>query len=287
LTGSTPLERERVSKAAFTEVLRWVREEEPTKPSTRLSTTKVAASVAARRNTEPERLARLVRGELDWIVMKCLEKDRTRRYETANALGRDIQRYLAGEPVEAGPPSSVYRLGKFARKHRAALVVTAGFAAVLVVATAISTWQAIRATEEEKKAQESASEAKAVLGFFEDKVLAAARPEGQEGGLGHEVTLRKAVDAAEPKIPVAFKDQPTVEASIRDTLGMTYYYLGEADLAISQFERCRQLRSAKLGPDHLDTLASMNHLGMAYQAKGRLTEALALYKETLRLRSLK
>jgi serine/threonine protein kinase len=322
LTGSTPLERERLSKAAFTEVLRWVREEEPTKPSTWLSTTKEAASVAARRNTEPERLVKLVRGELDWIVMKCLEKDRTRRYETANALGRDIQRYLAGEPVEAGPPSSVYRLGKFARKHRAALVVAAGFAAVLVVATAISTWQAIRALsaeraarqaeadtrderdralraegeartnmvkalEEEKKAQESASEAKAVLGFFEDKVLAAARPEGQEGGLGHEVTLRKAVDAAEPKIPVAFKDQPTVEASIRDTLGMTYYYLGEADLAISQFERCRQLRSAKLGPDHLDTLASMNHLGMAYQAKGRLNEAIALYKETLRLRRLK
>ena len=114
LTGSTPLERQRLREAAFTEVLRRIREEEPHRPSTRLLTTEETASVAARRGTEPAKLAKLVRGDLDWIVMKALEKDRTRRYETANGLARDIERYLHDEPVEAGPPSSGYRLRKLA-----------------------------------------------------------------------------------------------------------------------------------------------------------------------------
>ena len=104
LTGTTPLERTRLREAAYSEILRRIREEEPPRPSTRLSEPNEAlATIAAQRQTEPARLAKLVRGELDWIVMKALEKDRTRRYETANGLARDIQRYLDGEPVEAVP----------------------------------------------------------------------------------------------------------------------------------------------------------------------------------------
>src|SRR5262249_10236899 len=112
LTGTTPLERSRLREAAFTEVLRRIREEEPPRPSTRLSTTEHTASIAAARGTEPARLARQVRGDLDWIVMKALEKEPARRYETADNLARDLVRHLEGDPVEAGPPSASYRLSK-------------------------------------------------------------------------------------------------------------------------------------------------------------------------------
>jgi serine/threonine protein kinase len=150
LTGTTPLERARLRGATYVEILRRIREEETPRPSARLSEPSEAlATISAQRKTEPARLAKLVRGELDWIVMKALEKDRTRRYETANGLARDLQRYLAGDPVEAGPPSAVYRLRKFARKHRAALTTASLFAALLVVGAVVSTWQAIRATRAE------------------------------------------------------------------------------------------------------------------------------------------
>ncbi len=113
LTGSTPLERETLREAAYTEILRRIKEEEPPRPSTRLSeSSERLPSISAQRHTEPARLTKLVRGELDWIVMKALEKDRTRRDETANGFARDIVRYLAGDPVEAGPPSASYKLRK-------------------------------------------------------------------------------------------------------------------------------------------------------------------------------
>jgi tetratricopeptide (TPR) repeat protein len=126
LTSSTPLEKKRLKETAMLEVLRIIREEEPPRPSTRLAESKdTLPTISARRQTEPARLTRLVRGELDWIVMKCLEKDRNRRYETANGLARDIERYLHDEPVQACPPSAWYRFRKFARRNRTAVVVTA------------------------------------------------------------------------------------------------------------------------------------------------------------------
>ena len=124
LTGSTPLSHKRVKEAAYGEVLRMIREEEPPKPSTRLSDSGEAlASIAAQRHMEPAKLTKLVRGELDWIVMKCLEKDRNRRYETANGLAGDVQRYLADEPVEACPPSAWYRLRKFVRRNKGVFAI--------------------------------------------------------------------------------------------------------------------------------------------------------------------
>jgi tetratricopeptide (TPR) repeat protein len=123
LTGSTPLTRQRVKEVALLEVLRLIREEEPPRPSTRLSTTEELPSVAANRGLEPRKLSGVVRGELDWIVMKALEKDRNRRYETANGFAQDIQRYLADEPVQACPPSAWYRFRKFARRRKTALAV--------------------------------------------------------------------------------------------------------------------------------------------------------------------
>jgi eukaryotic-like serine/threonine-protein kinase len=152
LTGTTPLDRQRFKDAAWDEIRRIIREEEPPRPSTRLSSSQTLPSLAAGRHTEPARLPKLVRGELDWIVMKSLEKDRTRRYETASGFAMDIQRYLAGEPVLAAPPTALYRLSKFARKHRAALMTAAAFALLLVAAAAISTWQAVVATRAERQA---------------------------------------------------------------------------------------------------------------------------------------
>jgi hypothetical protein len=162
LTGTTPLDREALRRAAFDEVLKRVREKEPPKPSTRLSgTNDRLPSVAAVRGTERARLARLVRGDLDWVVMKALEKDRAHRYETASGLARDLQRYLNGDPVEAGPPSRAYRLQKFARKHLAALAMAGAFILLLVAAAAVSTWQAVRATRAERQARVELDELRA------------------------------------------------------------------------------------------------------------------------------
>src|SRR3954447_16394951 len=123
LAGSTPFEGKRLKEAAFDEMLRIIREEEPPKPSTRLSSSDTLPSIAANRHIEPARLSKDVRGELDWIVMKCLEKDRNRRYETANGMARDIERHLADGQVRACPPSATYRFRKFARRNKAALVL--------------------------------------------------------------------------------------------------------------------------------------------------------------------
>ncbi len=292
LTGTTPLGHDKLIGTSHDEILRRIRDEEPTQPSTRVTSLKgLLPGISANRRTEPDRLPRLYRGELDWIVMKALEKDRTRRYESASGLARDLQRYLSGDTVEACPPSASYRLGKFARKHRVALAGLAAFAALLLRRVVLSTWQAIRATQaerravalahratqaeqqaflerdraieaernrvaerdravaaeaqakaEEESANRSAAEARSVLQFFDKYVLAAARPEGQEGGLGRDVTLRQAVDSALPKIAGAFPGQPAVEASIRDELGITYHYLGESAAAIGQLERALELR---------------------------------------------
>jgi serine/threonine protein kinase len=312
LTGSTPVERGRFHQAAWHEMLRMIKEEEPQRPSARLSGSDSLPSLAAQRQLEPVRLTRLLRGELDWIVMKALQKDRSRRYETANSFARDIERYLHDEPVDAGPPSAAYRLQKFSRKHRMALALVAAFAAVLMGATAVSTWQAVRATraeaaavraydaealqrrlaleqrdravQAEDQAKRSETEARSVLGFFRERVLSAPRPEGQEGGLGREVTLRAALDAAEPGIAARFAEAPTVEAAIRDALGESYSYLGETALAIRQLERARTLRVAELGRDHPDTLESMNKLAVNYWQSGRIADSVALHEETLRLR---
>jgi serine/threonine protein kinase len=143
LTGRRPLDAKRLKQAALTELIRILREEEPSKPSTRLSTDEGLPSLAAQRHTEPKRLMALLRGELDWVVMKCLEKQRDRRYETANGLARDLQRYLAAEPVEARPPSAPYKLKKFAQRNRAAVLTAVAVAAALLAGTALATWQAV------------------------------------------------------------------------------------------------------------------------------------------------
>jgi serine/threonine protein kinase len=152
LTGTTPLERHRLREATLGEMLRLIQEEEPPKPSTRLSRSQTLPSVAAARQAESRRLCQLVQGELDWVVMKALAKERERRYETAEALAADLERHLRNEPVQAGPPRAGYRLRKWVRRHRGAVAAAAGMLALVVAGVVASTWQAVRATRAERAA---------------------------------------------------------------------------------------------------------------------------------------
>jgi serine/threonine protein kinase/tetratricopeptide (TPR) repeat protein len=153
LTGTTPFTKKDLEKAGMLEMLRVIREQEPPNPSTRLSTAEGLPTLAANRGTEPAKLTKLVRGELDWIVMKALEKDRDRRYETANGLAHDIEKYLNDEPVQACPPSAAYRFRKFACRNRTVLLTAALVAATLLVGVVASVWQAVRATRAESLAR--------------------------------------------------------------------------------------------------------------------------------------
>ena len=151
LTGETPFDRKRLRSAAFDELLRIIREEEPPKPSLRLSSSGSLPSVAANRRIEPKKLSTLVRGELDWIVMKALEKDRSRRYETANGLANDVQRYLNDEAVVACPPSAGYRFRKFAGRNKAAMTTVCMVTTALVLGLVVAAWQAVKATQAERR----------------------------------------------------------------------------------------------------------------------------------------
>ncbi|HEV2946458.1 MAG TPA: serine/threonine-protein kinase, partial [Gemmataceae bacterium] len=171
LTGTTPFNKERLKEASYEEIRRIIREEEPPKPSTRISTLGQAANtVSTQRRSDPSKLRQMVRGELDWIVMKAMEKDRGRRYQTANGLAMDVQRYLHDEPVLACPPSATYRLQKFARKYRALLRIASVFVVFLVLAAAVSIWQAIRATQAEKQALTERNRAQASFKMARDAV---------------------------------------------------------------------------------------------------------------------
>ena len=161
LTGTTPFDQQRFATAAYDEIRRIIREEEPPKPSTRLSTLGEALSaVSAKRKTEPAKLSAFVKGDLDWIVMKALEKDRARRYETASELAAEVRRFLNQEPIEARPPSVWYRFRKLAQRNKVALTTAALVATALMLGTIVSAWQAVRATVAEQEARLSAEAAR-------------------------------------------------------------------------------------------------------------------------------
>ena len=156
MTGTTPFDKERLRTAAYEEIRRIIREEEPDKPSTRISTLgQAATAVSAKRKSDPGRLAQLCRGELDWIVMKALEKDRNRRYETANGFAADVQRYLADEPVLACPPSAGYRLRKFAKRNRGPVTAASLVVLALILGVIGTTLGLLRANHERHIAEDN------------------------------------------------------------------------------------------------------------------------------------
>jgi WD40 repeat protein/tetratricopeptide (TPR) repeat protein len=220
LTGSTPLTRQRLKESALLEVLRLIREEEAQRPSTRLSNAQDALpSISAQRQMEPAKLARLLRGEVDWIVMKALDKDRNRRYETANAFAMDVQRFLADEPVQACPPSWGYRLRKTMRRNKAALLTVTLVALALVAGTAVSIWQAVRATEAE---WEMGQQRDAATRAGEQAGLAAAEARKNE----HEANRQRGIAVESEK---ATKTQ--------EALARRRYYAAQMNLAAQAWEQ--------------------------------------------------
>jgi serine/threonine protein kinase len=300
LTGSTPLEHKRVMNAGLLEMLRVVREEEPPKPSTRLSTAGDLPSIAASRGLEPKKLSGIVQGELDWIVMKALEKDRNRRYETANGLALDVQRYLADEAVHACPPSIAYRVRKFARRNRGPVlagVVIFLLLAAGVIGTSLGLLQALKeagkketalqaetiqrqraeanagaarrqeneALKQTRAAEQQAAIARAVTDFLNSDLLQQADVYKQdinpEAPPDRDLKVRDALDRAAGLIGERFENQPLVEAAIRHILGATYRHLGDYAKAEEHLARALQLRRENLGEEHVETLKTLTQLG--------------------------
>ncbi len=291
LTGTTPFSGKELRSAAYAEIQRIIREVEPPKPSTRLSAnTDTIASVAAKRHTDPERLGTIVRGELDWIVMKALEKDRHRRYETANGLMMDIQRYLSGEAVLAAPPSKAYRLKKFVRRNR--LVVLAGSAVVVTlliggVATGLALARALGAEKElrgqfietdqaRQTAQRQAAIAEAVARFQTD-MLASADPGHL---LGDKVTVLQAMRGAVDQLDSgSLKDQPLVEASVREMIGQTLRQLASFKDSELNLRRSLSIRRAVLPPGEIAIASSLNSLASLLRGLNNPAEAESLFVE--------
>ena len=194
LTGATPFEKRRLQSAAIDELMRIIREEDPPRPSARLSSIETLPSVAANRRIEPQKLHRLLRGELDWVVMKSLEKDRARRYETANGFAADIQRYLDNEAVVACPPSATYQLRKFARRNKTLLATASLIMTSLLLGLAGTSWQAIRATRAERQATEQKDVAVEARRIAQDETARATREatRADEKSRELEVSLRVA-----------------------------------------------------------------------------------------------
>jgi tetratricopeptide (TPR) repeat protein len=282
VTGTTPFEAKQLRSAAFDEIIRIIREEEPDKPSTRLSTLgDTLAEIAKHRHVEPAELCKIVRGDLDWVVMRALEKDRTRRYETANELAQDIQRHLGHEPVLASPPNRIYRARKFVRRHRTGVVSGLLVGTAIVTGLVVSSVMYFQAEQARREARRQAMISQAVNEFLNDDLLASVNPRRTKG---HEVTVMEVLDAAAEKLDGKFEDEPSVEAAIRQTLGKTYRSLGKYESAEPHYERVVELYRSLFGAEHPDTLESMAQLGFVYADQWRHEEAERLWVKVLECR---
>ncbi|MFN0130462.1 MAG: protein kinase domain-containing protein [Verrucomicrobiales bacterium] len=288
LTGKPPFDAKSLVSAGYEEMRRIIREVEPARPSIRLNT--IAGDertvVANARLTTPEKLSRLVEPDLDWIVMKAIEKDRTRRYETANGLALDIQRFLSDEPVSAGPPSPAYRFRKFARRHKVALRLTTGVAALLIGATTVSIWQAVRATNAENREAQKTADEKAAREDAEavSKFLTEVFKSPDPARDGRTVAVAEMLDRAANALDTDFATQPERRAKMQGVLGKTYHALGLYREAILLLENARNYFLNQRGKAHADTLNSSQKLADSYLRAGHLTEAFRLREETLAIR---
>ena len=293
LTGTTPLERKRFHEAAGHELLRLIKEEEPPRPSVRLSDSQALPGLAAQRQTDPAKLPKLLRGELDWIVMKCLEKERTRRYETANGLARDLEHYLADESVEACPPSAGYRLRKFLRRHKGPVLAASIIFLLLVLGIVGTTWGLFRAdralkaearrAEGERKANAQAQKrlqqiekaSEILASVFRDLDPRAEEKEGRP----LRVILGARLDQAAAALEGDAVGDPLVVANLQDRLGRTYRSLGNPAKAQILLTKAIAIRRTHLGPDHFDTLGSMSRLAMALKDLGEYHESIAVLEQ--------
>jgi tetratricopeptide (TPR) repeat protein len=305
LTGTTPLSRKRLKEVAILEMLRIIREEEPERPSTRLSTTDEMPSIAANRGLEPRKLSGLVRGELDWIVMKALEKDRNRRYETANGLALDIQRYLADEPVQACPPSVGYRLRKFVRRNKGAVLAVGIFLLLMAAGVVGTTTGMVRAlaaegktgealkqvTAEQEKTQAALISARAALDALTEDVVETMFARQPELGEKEKAFLHKMLGFYEE---VAGQLGQTTEARVlraRGTFQVAYLrtLLGEHVRAAEGYGQAVRLLGELAGdfPDVAEYRQKLarghNSLGMILMELGKEAEAETAFRQALAL----
>ena len=301
LTGRTPFETMELLQTGLDEMRRQIREVEPPKPSTRLRALEAATltTTAQHRATEPPRLLHLVRGDLDWIVMRCLEKKRAQRYETANELARDLEHHLHDEPVTARPPSEFYRLQKLVRRNKLTFIAAGAIAVVLVIGLAVSTWMFFRekaareravAAEQaqvrlrqqaeavRKTAEIEANKSRQVAQFLKDMLNGV----GPSVALGRDTTLlREILDKTAERVGKDLKDQPEVEAELRQTLGQVYRDLGVYSPAETMLRRSLELRRRAHGDNDPIVAATMSDLGEVLCLESKLDEAEALIRQAL------
>jgi tetratricopeptide (TPR) repeat protein/tRNA A-37 threonylcarbamoyl transferase component Bud32 len=272
LTGSTPIPREAFRKAALDEMLRVIREVEPPTPSSRIGTSEALPNIAASRQVEPARLGRYVRGDLDWIVMKALSKERQRRYESATALAQDVERFTSHEPVSAGPPTATYRLRKFVRRNRTQ-VIAVSLVLLALVAGVIGTTlgllearrQKVLADSQRDRAEKRLAQvekANEILGsIFKDldprKEVRETRPLS--------VVLGERLDRAATQIQGEAIGDPLVVARMQAALALSLSELGYYEKAIPLLDKARETFTAQLGPDHPVTLKCMSQLGHGWR----------------------
>ncbi|MHC4181083.1 MAG: tetratricopeptide repeat protein, partial [Planctomycetota bacterium] len=282
LVGALPFDSEELRKAGFDGIRRKIREDEPSKPSTRLTTLgkHSSSNAAMKRKTDVVILSRQLRGDLDWIVMKALEKDRTRRYASASEFAADIQRHLTNQPVLAGPPSGMYRARKFIARHKVAVATASVVVFAMLLGIAGTTVGLIKATNAERVARNEATAAQQVSEFLEG--LFAVSDPGK--ARGNTITAREILDSGAQQISRDLEGQPLVQARLMLTMGRVYRRLGLYDEARSLLQQTLTLRHSTLGEASLEVASAQEELAWLHDAIGDYDEALQLYEKALATR---
>jgi eukaryotic-like serine/threonine-protein kinase len=278
LTGLQPFETTRRQKQPLDELLRKLREEEPPRPSTKVSTDRdSSAATAEARGIEPRQLVSLLRGDLDWITMKALEKDRARRYGAPSELAADIRRHLNHEPVEARPASAGYRLRKYARRHRVAVGVVAGLVLLVAAFSVLQALQLRRITRERDRATRERDRATRITDFMTGMFKVSDPGEAR----GSSITAREILDKASNDMQKGLAKDPEVQAQMTQVMASTYTNLGLYPRAYELAKRALDARLSLLGPDDPKTLESMAQLGWILNRQGKYVEAEKLERQAL------
>jgi serine/threonine protein kinase/Tfp pilus assembly protein PilF len=281
MSGVLPFDPRALRSAGFGEIQRIIRESEPPKASTRLSTQKETQSeIAQRRKTDPGSLLKELRGDLDWITMKAMAKDRTRRYPSASELAADIERHLRYEPVLAGPPSALYRIKKYVKRHKIGVTAAAVVIAAILAGIAGTSIGLLRAVRAEGKAVQEAETAKQVSDFLVSLFEVSDPSESK----GNSITAREILDRGAQKMEKEMAGQPLIKARLMDTMGQVFQSLGLFDQALPLMKSALQSRRTNLGNEHLDIAISMEHTGLVLIAKGDYAGAEPLLQEALAVR---
>jgi non-specific serine/threonine protein kinase/serine/threonine-protein kinase len=280
LAGTTPLEHERLAKTGYLDALLQIRNEEPALPSIRLRSSPSSAEVATRRRSDPARLLKVLHRELDWIVMRALEKDRTRRYSSASDLAADLGRYLGNEPVLACPPSAAYRARKFVRRHRFGVAVAAAAALLLIAFLVAMAFQARRIAHERDRANQEAQASERVAEFL-TRLFRVSDPSETRGNT---ITAREILDKGADRIVQELKGQPAIQARLMDTIGEVYTNLGLYGRATPMLENALAIRRRVLGNEHVEVAGSLDHLGSLDFLNGDWVTAERLMRQGLAMR---